>query len=139
MRDLTIVIDPRTMPLPRTAKHTIIRPTAWRQFASEIEQVYAAIENDDALGQALLSPDNVRGFVRETVNRLMDVPVVHEDRDLFVQGCDRYDGAIYVITYRVLMQSCGPVSKPRSSDKPFSEHSTRAGSTPMKPKSKFRS
>lgn len=53
--------------------------------------MYASIENDDALGDALLTLDNVHGFVRDTVTRLMDLPIVQEDRDLFVQGCDRYE------------------------------------------------
>jgi hypothetical protein len=57
-------------------------------FASEIEQVYAAVEDDQAAGE-LMEPGQVSDFVLKTMCRVMGVSTLREDDDLFLQGCDR--------------------------------------------------
>lgn len=91
VRDLVLVIDPRKTPLPRTPKHTVVRSAAWRQFISEIEEAYMAIEDDEALGDGghALKPEDLPRFVKETVDGVMSVQRLREDQDLFLQGCDR--------------------------------------------------
>jgi hypothetical protein len=87
VRNMVIIIDPRITPLPRTPKHTVIRSAAWRLFASEIEQLYADIE-DDRAGE-LLEVSKVSEFVSGVVHEVMGITKIHEDYDLFSQGCDR--------------------------------------------------
>lgn len=85
---MVIIIDPRTKPLPRTPKHTVIRSAAWRLYASEIEQLYTSIESGEAIGE-LLDPNNVSEFVSRVVHQVMGAPALLESYDLFSQGCDR--------------------------------------------------
>jgi hypothetical protein len=100
-KDFIIVIDPQKQPFPRTAKGTIPRNRCLRMFDDRIRELYDRVTKDptagfDALDDApvLKQVDEtaVKNYVRDSVTRVMRPTggEVESDKDLFVQGCDRY-------------------------------------------------
>ena len=86
-----MVTDP-AKPLEFTGKNTTRRQVGLAAYADEIDALYARVEQSsqiDLSPPADWSMDSARSFIKEAVKRIMRMPTLGDEDDIFVQGCDR--------------------------------------------------
>ena len=86
------VTDP-SKPFQYTAKGTPRRHVSLDEYAEEIEELYKKVEESsqvDIPTPPAWTAETVRSYVRSVVKRVMNVPDIGDDDDLFQQGGDRY-------------------------------------------------
>ncbi|KZT58729.1 acetyl-CoA synthetase-like protein [Calocera cornea HHB12733] len=94
-KELILVVDTAKKPLERTAKGTVQRNAALKQYEEEIDAIYAAAEEPTKAewAAAPMTWDNsaIDAFVLRVTSGVMRPEGGHPiqvDRDLFEQGCD---------------------------------------------------
>lgn len=90
-KEMIMVTSP-DKPLEYTAKGTPRRQVCIRSYEPEIDALYKTVEESSQVDIAPprhWSPDAVREYARELVQKVMEMPKLGDEDDLFQQGCDR--------------------------------------------------
>ncbi|KAI0651021.1 acetyl-CoA synthetase-like protein [Trametes meyenii] len=86
-----ITVTKPSKPFQYTAKGTPRRHVSLAEYAEEIEDLYKKVEESsqvDVQAPAIWTNDSAREFARGVVKKVLRVPQIKDDDDLFQQGCD---------------------------------------------------
>ena len=98
-KEMIMVTKPHK-PLEYTAKGTPRRQVCIRSYEPEIDALYKRVEESsqvDVPAPRNWAPDATLDYVRELVRKVMKIPKLADDDDLFQQGCDRYGASFGTI------------------------------------------